>query len=945
MLCIPQVNHQKLVKECYPAPKALAQAAPEYRPNANELGRLCYYAQYKPAKLTKVGRLLTARATADKVALRAGANARSKASLMITLGITKELVGASPNGLTYAAPAVQSVVCNALQAAAPGGTHTAWDADLCARATSTFAAYARALQPGALEVDECVPVCVYAVLAELQPLVRGTVDETTRASGLGAFEGVVRSAVFYSPSFASLVDGILPGVLDTLSPARLPLARSAALVKEDGRVDVSRATGTGDAETSAAAALVLLRHMAHGADAVQIRVLVRATFAWLDASPLQYGWGDEDFCVWLLNLLALWTPRASRYVVPHTIADALRSTEAVSAHTERSTRLLQALHQILANKIEIIGLNMTELLEAHLYFLLAHVQNDPQSVTIAPTIDAIGSLAQYTLYADQLPDFVQQTNTVLRAVATRTPPLPPTQRDNSLRVLLYVQIAIIRAAYADGVRANMPVTAWSGTEGMLLSSNAAVRFTYLEALRVHLELAARAQHHVQRGEAAYASGTDVLRFLHAFTANAYILLARATYAPGASLDELKAGTAEVDVAQLATVPADYAALYAVLERLYEVAPAPALLATVPALLALDRVASRSANVASRPAARAARWVAANALSKLATLWDVPHLVTYLHRHLLQPLGAFQLNTPPFPGEFGAAPEFAAFASEDAEDEMGAPDVETIAEYLGSSTALQIATDCDETTLRDWLLRNWSIAVAVQDAKIGAQPVAPGTTSPRRTSVVPTPARIPTHLQRDNSMSVSQLRMALSSRASTRASQYTTIDETGAMGDARSTASRSRRGRSQSGHLGSPPSLAALLDRYNIGESSPVSATAYGTASPPNAAAHTTAQPVSYADESAAGSYAAAYVPAAYRERAATSTYAPSGATSGAAAGAAADAAPQPTYTAATPMYAETPVDTASPPVSYDAPVGSHGVAPPLSHVREQLTGLAPVASA
>ena len=926
MLCIPQVNHQKLVKECYPAPKALARAAPEYRPNANELGRLCYYAKYKPAKITKVGRLLAARATADKAALRAGVNVRSKASLMITLGITKELVGASPHGLTYAAPAVRSVVCNAVQAAAPGGAHAAWDADLCARATSTFAAYARALQPGAMEVDESVPVCVYAVLAELQPLVRGTVDESTRASGLGAFEGVVRSAVFYSPSFASLVDGVLPGVLDTLSPAHLPLARTAALLHEDGSVDVSRATDAGGAETSVAAALVLLRHMAHGADAVQIRVLVHATFAWLDASPMQYAWGDEDFCVWLLNLLALWTPRASRYVVPHTLADALRSTEAVNANTERSTRLLQALHQILANKIEIIGLNMTELLDAHLYFLLAHVQHDPYSVTIAPTIAAIGSLAQHTLYADQLPDFVQQTNTVLRAVAARTPPLPPTERDNSLRVLLYVQIAIIRAAYADGVRVNMPVTAWNGTEGMLLSPNAAVRFTYLEALRVHLELAARAQHHVQRGEAAYASGTEVLRFLHAFTANAYIVLARATYAPGASLDELNAGAAGVDVAQLATVPADYAALLAVLERLYEVTPAPALLTTVPALLALDRVATRSADVAARPAARAARWVVANALSKLATLWNVSHLVTYIHRHLLQPLGALQLDTPAFPGQFGAAPKFAAFGAEAAAGEMGVPDVETIAEYIGASTALQTATDCDETTLRDWLLRNWSIAVAVQDAKIGAQPVAPGSTSPRRTNVVPTPARIPTHLQRDNSMSVSQLRMALSSRASTRASQYTSADEPGALGDARSTASRSRRSRSQSGHLGSPPSLAALLDRYKVGESAPVSPSAYGAATPPGAVAPATTQPVSYGNENAAASYAAAYVPAAYREPMAQRTYVSS------------DAAPSPRYT-------ETSVATSSAPVSYDAPVTAHGVAPPLSHVREQLTGLAPVASA
>ena len=58
MLCIPKANHKKLVDDCYPTSKALVNAAPEYRPNANELGRLVYYAQCKPAKLSKVGRLL-----------------------------------------------------------------------------------------------------------------------------------------------------------------------------------------------------------------------------------------------------------------------------------------------------------------------------------------------------------------------------------------------------------------------------------------------------------------------------------------------------------------------------------------------------------------------------------------------------------------------------------------------------------------------------------------------------------------------------------------------------------------------------------------------------------------------------------------------------------------------------------------------------------------------
>lgn len=889
MFCIPQLNHQKLVTECYPAPKALAGTAPEYRPNSNELGRLSYYAKYKPAKLSKVGRLLAARATADKTALRTSANPRSKAGLMITLGIVQELVDASPGGLTYLAPALQTVVRDGLQAAAPGGGHGGWDADLCTRATSTFAAFMRALPQGAMEVDEGVPVCVYADLAELQPLVRGNVDEHTRITGLGALEGVVRSSVLYSPAFSQLLQGVLPGVLDSISPTHLPLERTAALAGEDGNIRVPSITERpADAEMSTAAALVLLRHIVQGADAVQIRLLVHQTLAWLDEHKGQ-AWAYEDFCVWLLNIIALWTPRASRYVVPHTLVDVLSSTAAVNANAERSTRLLQALHEILANKIQIVGLNMTELLEGHVYFLLAHVQHNPNDPTIAPTINAIGYLAQYTMYSDQLSDFVQQINTNILTVQSSSPPLPPVQRDNSLRALLYAQMAVVRSAYAEGMRADVPLTAWRGTESLLLSPTAAVRFTYLQALLAHLDLATKAQRTVQLGEANYAPESEVMRFLHSFTAYAYIVLARANYAPGASLDEIKATDSRFDVAQLTTGPADYVTLLAVLQRLYDVVPAPALLATVPALLALDHLSTRTADVATRPAACAARWVVGHALLALAGRWEAPNLASYVQAHVLQPLGHVQLHAPAFPAQFGAAPEFAAFGAGNASAGSTMPDVETVAEHLAVSSALQTATNCDTSTLRNWLLRNWSTTVAVQDAETGAQPVPVGAMSPRSPRAARSPARVPTAISREGSVSVSQLRMALANRAPSRTAAPAGLqDPDASLGDTRSTLSRRRRSRSQTGQLSTQPSLTALLDKYKGGDQVFVSPSAYGSAaaaeSRADAAPGAPAVPASYADgypvtygapsdsDAAAVAPAAGEVPLASDAGAAPATY-------------------------------------------------------------------------
>jgi len=78
-MCIPKSNHKKLIDECYPAPKALATCGPDYRPNSNEVSRLAYYASSKPAKLTKVGSNLQAKAAKDASGVRGSGPASDKA--------------------------------------------------------------------------------------------------------------------------------------------------------------------------------------------------------------------------------------------------------------------------------------------------------------------------------------------------------------------------------------------------------------------------------------------------------------------------------------------------------------------------------------------------------------------------------------------------------------------------------------------------------------------------------------------------------------------------------------------------------------------------------------------------------------------------------------------------------------------------------------------------
>jgi hypothetical protein len=47
-------NHVQLITACYPPSASLLTSGPDYRPNAQELSRLTYYAANKPGKINKL---------------------------------------------------------------------------------------------------------------------------------------------------------------------------------------------------------------------------------------------------------------------------------------------------------------------------------------------------------------------------------------------------------------------------------------------------------------------------------------------------------------------------------------------------------------------------------------------------------------------------------------------------------------------------------------------------------------------------------------------------------------------------------------------------------------------------------------------------------------------------------------------------------------------------
>jgi hypothetical protein len=77
-------NHVSLIAACYPSSSALASSSPEYRPNAQELSKLTYYAANRPGKINKLGGELEKRVKAGCHKAQYG-NVRARAYVLGSL--------------------------------------------------------------------------------------------------------------------------------------------------------------------------------------------------------------------------------------------------------------------------------------------------------------------------------------------------------------------------------------------------------------------------------------------------------------------------------------------------------------------------------------------------------------------------------------------------------------------------------------------------------------------------------------------------------------------------------------------------------------------------------------------------------------------------------------------------------------------------------------------
>lgn len=742
MLCIPKQNHKKLVEECYPAKKALAQVAPEYSPNSNELGRLVYYAQSKPAKLTKVGRVLVEHATSETRAYRAGNFEKAKSLLMITLSILKELVASCKGSMAYLAPTVQVVLTGAMSAAAPKEQPaSSWDLDVCTRVATTFSLYVQNMPAGEADTDEGASNAIFQVLTELQRLGEGQVSEQMRMVWMVAVDGLVRSPGLTTSLFSRFMLRILPSLLDCVAPTHISLARTASLSQEVDSDVVQFETNVTDAtpECTTRVALKELWGILHRCEATQLRVVLTQTLSYLDGECHRpASWDYSEWPLWILAVLVQWSLPSSRYVVPHKLVNSLTSPK--SSSNVRETRLLQALHVILESKTDIVGLNMTDLLDGHVYFLLSHVQSNPyDKATVQATIDAVCHLADYTLYVDQLDDFVQQITPHLVSVVHDND-VPSESKTHSVCALLSCLQALVRTH----ATTHIPLQTWASTETLLASPIPAIRVAYLHTLNVYLQTELEI---VQKDLASPESVNECIGFLHALATHMTALAMCGLPSDGV-------------ISSWSSTPSDFAMMRTLLDTLFTVAPTSTVLAFVPPLIALAQATSHA--FVGEPAivnhALTCRWLVGAAFAQISIVWQEQAILDYLHSQLLPTLGDIAPMMPHLSDEYDPVmvdvlPFGASFYTEAPACQW---DIPFLIGVLASNSVLQSRAHANEKSLETWFQRPWTTTTGETDARMAARPTitrAPTTRGVLRASS--------STLTRENTVDVRTLRMALS----------------------------------------------------------------------------------------------------------------------------------------------------------------------------------------
>ncbi|KDQ20494.1 hypothetical protein BOTBODRAFT_309207 [Botryobasidium botryosum FD-172 SS1] len=420
-------NHVRLITACYPPPLT---AAPDYRPNPQDLSKLTYYASNRPGKLHKLASELETRARTE-ARRAAGGYVKSRALLLVTLEILKAMTAECRRDLNLFSRAVIAAVEASIFSLPT-------DLEVTARAASVFTAWTTYTDGTLIGVDENITKSYITILQRFAELSvfegKGDVEvkNRTRLVGIAALTGAIGSDALYTSSsqFESQVGRIAPALVRNLYEAGVVVLREqVASMQSSGNthaspylsefqpqrplaerrapsihIHIDGENGPSDSDV-VDATLRALRALLSHANAIQVAYVYQACFDTLDSIN---SWAQVDFCTWFAQKTTAWTQYHYRYVVPTRLVERLLNTGDLPATIPLQISLIRMLTSVFTSPTPLVNLSTSDVVSNLVALILRRVAINPNDALLPQLVECVASLGTHVYYADQIQDLVEE---------------------------------------------------------------------------------------------------------------------------------------------------------------------------------------------------------------------------------------------------------------------------------------------------------------------------------------------------------------------------------------------------------------------------------------------------------------------------------------------------------------------------------------------------------
>ncbi|RHZ79368.1 hypothetical protein Glove_149g122 [Diversispora epigaea] len=402
-VCKGWIKHATLINNCYPTGPG------ETGPKSSELSYLIFYANSKPAKLTKCGVYLDKRVSTD-------VRKRKKLDTEVSLQIIKALLDACNYNLNLFSKNVLKIILASLSTN---------DIDIVARAASVFITFCSYHDGSTLGVDsEFTEIYENLILSFAQYAICKESDLNIewryRSIGLHALRGVITSEALYATNAQTQLQYIVPAVLHNLSDKNISLEtlQKKDIDKEPANNDSSQSRRlslsitTTSAEDNANLAYQCLKQLYKKSDTSNLHYYLEPTFNFLDETD---KWRPSSFGISLV--LIILSSLQERHVLVSDIIDQLENLSDDSNSVQKKATLVEMLSSILNSDFTVVGLSTLEVLDCLLRLLKdslksannKNVENshDLDTFISQRLISCIGGLATHIYYANQISDIME----------------------------------------------------------------------------------------------------------------------------------------------------------------------------------------------------------------------------------------------------------------------------------------------------------------------------------------------------------------------------------------------------------------------------------------------------------------------------------------------------------------------------------------------------------